>query len=59
MSCLCVQYLFPDAATDKPTDATAAKAKQGNPDGKTEQEKEPEDYVCATCFLLLLSLCQL
>ncbi|XP_012682028.1 rab3 GTPase-activating protein catalytic subunit isoform X2 [Clupea harengus] len=37
-------YLFPDAATDKPTDATAAKAKQGNPDGKTEQEKEPEDY---------------
>ncbi|XP_063070153.1 rab3 GTPase-activating protein catalytic subunit [Engraulis encrasicolus] len=35
-------YLFPDAATDKPSDATAAKAKQGNPDGKSEAE--PEDY---------------
>lgn len=45
--CLFVcQYLFPDAAMDKPADATAAKAKQGN----QEQEKEPEDYVRANRF---------
>ncbi|KAG5283235.1 hypothetical protein AALO_G00039870 [Alosa alosa] len=37
-------YLFPDAATDKPADAIAAKAKQGNPDRKAEQEMEPDDY---------------
>ncbi|KAL2081252.1 hypothetical protein ACEWY4_023105 [Coilia grayii] len=35
-------YLFPDAATDKPTDATTAKAKQGNADGKSEPD--PDDY---------------
>ncbi|XP_030642604.1 rab3 GTPase-activating protein catalytic subunit isoform X1 [Chanos chanos] len=37
-------YLFPDAAVDKPSDNNESKAQQSNPDGKTEQEKDPEDY---------------
>ncbi|KAF4086748.1 hypothetical protein AMELA_G00087890 [Ameiurus melas] len=36
-------YLFPDAALDK-SDSSEAKAPQSNPGGKSDQDKETEDY---------------
>ncbi|GAA6065171.1 rab3 GTPase-activating protein catalytic subunit isoform X1, partial [Tachysurus ichikawai] len=48
-------YLFPDSALDK-SDSNEAKATQSNPGrGKSDQDKETEDYVSSAWFLHVTS----